>query len=100
MRSSIWSSQLPALTLETSQEPYFSETRNGKTTISGLILRGVFDEEVLFAAIQQSEGGSLSTESYKSRDLHIPQDDTDSFGVYIVGPGNLAIGQSRCGTCM
>ena len=58
----------------------------------GLILRGVFDEEVLVAAIQQSEGGSLSTESYKSRDLHIPQDDTDSFAFTLLDQETLLLG--------
>ena len=58
----------------------------------GLIVRGVFDEEVLVAAIQQAEGGSLSTESYKSRDLHIPQDDTDSFAFTLLDQETLLLG--------
>ena len=58
----------------------------------GLIVRGFFDEEGMVAAIQQAEGGSLSTESYKSRDLHIPQDDTDSFAFTLLDQETLLLG--------
>ena len=58
----------------------------------GLIVRGDFDEEGLVAAIERSTDSPLLTEIYKGRDLHIPQDDPDSFVFTLLDQDILVLG--------
>ena len=59
----------------------------------GLIVRGAIDEEGLVAAIQRATG-PLLTETYKGRDLHISQDDSDSFAYTLLDQETLVLGNS------
>jgi len=63
----------------------------GEDDYFGLIVRGVFDEEGLVAAIQRAVG-ALSTENYKGRELHIPPEDPDSFAYTLLDEETLVLG--------
>ena len=58
----------------------------------GLIVRGVFDEEGLVAAIQKAADVSFFIETYKGRDLHIDEDDRDSAALALLDQETLVLG--------
>jgi len=58
----------------------------------GLIVRGVFDEKDLVAAIQRAVRAPLLTEIYKGRELHMPQDDPDSLVFTLLDQETLLLG--------
>ncbi|MCH8225675.1 MAG: DUF3105 domain-containing protein [Chloroflexi bacterium] len=59
----------------------------------GLIVRGAIDEEALVAAIQRATG-TLLMETYKGRELHLAQDDSDNFAYTLLDQETLVIGNS------